>query len=144
MENVKSALYYRCVLHTCMKKSKLFTHIFYDKTPFITVIVLSSRDQYTYGISQWETTLQCNVVSHWLSPYPNWSLSNTCIMAFRVSISVITIPYGIQCVFPFFYNGQWYYGCTQDGDRGDPWCATVPQLPDDSDQWDHCYLLCEL
>ena len=27
-----------------------------------------------YGLSQWETTLQCNVVSHWLSPYAEWSL----------------------------------------------------------------------
>ena len=27
-----------------------------------------------YGLSQWETTLQCNVVSHWLSPCPEWSL----------------------------------------------------------------------
>ena len=26
------------------------------------------------GISQWETTLQRNVVSHWLSPYPERSL----------------------------------------------------------------------
>ena len=27
-----------------------------------------------YGFSQWETTLQCNVVSHWLSPYSEWPL----------------------------------------------------------------------
>ena len=27
-----------------------------------------------YGLSQWEATLHCNVVSHWLSPYPEWSL----------------------------------------------------------------------
>ena len=27
-----------------------------------------------YGLSQWETTLQCNVVSHWLSPYQKRSL----------------------------------------------------------------------
>ena len=27
-----------------------------------------------YGLSQWETTLLCNVVSHWLSPYPDWLL----------------------------------------------------------------------
>ena len=32
------------------------------------------RDHSGYGISQWETTLQCNVVSHWLSPYTKWSL----------------------------------------------------------------------
>ena len=27
-----------------------------------------------YGLSQWKTTLHCNVVSHRLSPYPVWSL----------------------------------------------------------------------
>ena len=31
------------------------------------------RDHSRYGLSQWETTLHCNVVSHWLSPYPEWS-----------------------------------------------------------------------
>ena len=25
-----------------------------------------------YGLSQWETTLQCNIVSYWLNPYPEW------------------------------------------------------------------------
>ena len=28
-----------------------------------------------YGSSQWETALRCNAVSHWLRPYPAWSLS---------------------------------------------------------------------
>ena len=38
-----------------------------------------------YGLSQWETTWQCNVVSHWLCPYSEWSmclrkyLRSTCI-----------------------------------------------------------------
>ena len=27
-----------------------------------------------YGISQWEEALLCNASSHWLSPYPEWSL----------------------------------------------------------------------
>ena len=31
------------------------------------------RDHYGYGLSLWEKTLQCNVVSHWLSPYPELS-----------------------------------------------------------------------
>ena len=39
-----------------------------------------SRVEYEYiyhsehGISQWEATLQCAVVSHWLNPYPEWQL----------------------------------------------------------------------
>ena len=30
--------------------------------------IMISRDQSEYGLNQWETTLQCNVVFHWLSP----------------------------------------------------------------------------
>ena len=29
-----------------------------------------SRGRSWYGLSHWVTTLQCNVVTHWLSPYP--------------------------------------------------------------------------
>ena len=32
------------------------------------------RDHLVYAPSQWETTLQCNVVSHWLGAYTKWSL----------------------------------------------------------------------
>ena len=32
------------------------------------------RNQSGYGLSQWEPTLRCNVVSHWLSWYPKLSL----------------------------------------------------------------------
>ena len=34
-------------------------------------------DHSGYGLSKWETTLHCNVVSHWLSPHPEWSIGNT-------------------------------------------------------------------
>ena len=32
-----------------------------------------------YAFSQWEMMLQCGVVSHWLSPWPEWSLVNPSI-----------------------------------------------------------------
>ena len=32
------------------------------------------RDLFVYAPSQWETTLHCNAVSHWLSAYTKWSL----------------------------------------------------------------------
>ena len=32
-----------------------------------------TKDDSEYGLSKWESTLQCNVVSRWLSPYPEWS-----------------------------------------------------------------------
>ena len=31
------------------------------------------RDHFVYAPSQWETTLQCNVVSHWLGAHTKWS-----------------------------------------------------------------------
>ena len=31
------------------------------------------RDHSGYVLSQWEVMLQCNVVSHWLNLYPEWS-----------------------------------------------------------------------
>ena len=32
------------------------------------------RDHSGYGLSRWEATLHCNMVSHWLRPYPEWYL----------------------------------------------------------------------
>ena len=32
------------------------------------------RDHSGYGLSQWEVTLHCNVISHWLRLYPECSL----------------------------------------------------------------------
>ena len=37
--------------------------------------VVSQRGyHFVYAPSQWETTLQCNAVSHWLGSYTKWSL----------------------------------------------------------------------
>ena len=38
------------------------------------------RDHFMSVPSQWQTTLQCNIVSHWLSAYTKWTLkiSPTC------------------------------------------------------------------
>ena len=33
------------------------------------------RDHFVYAPNQWETTLQCNVVSHWLGAFTRWSLN---------------------------------------------------------------------
>ena len=32
------------------------------------------KDHFVYVPNQWEATLQCNVVSHWLATYKKWSL----------------------------------------------------------------------
>ena len=34
----------------------------------------SSGEHSGYGFSQLGMTLQCNIISHWLSPYPEWSV----------------------------------------------------------------------
>ena len=36
-------------------------------------IVCVCRDHFWYRLSQWETMVHCNVVSHWLCPSPEWS-----------------------------------------------------------------------
>ena len=37
-------------------------------------ITRGTQEYFLYAPSQWETTLHCNVVSHWLGAYTNWSL----------------------------------------------------------------------
>ena len=48
-----------------------------------------------YGLSQWETTLRCNVVSHWLSPYSEWSLGLVVFSCGVVSVDVAYVFGGI-------------------------------------------------
>ena len=37
------------------------------------------RVHFLYAPSQWETTLYCNVFSHWLAAYTKWSLGLKCV-----------------------------------------------------------------
>ena len=68
------------LVNVCKKKKKVLI-VYDDKNHADSFkFVLSSwgchwsfRD-YVYVRSQWETTLQCNVVSHWLRTYATWSL----------------------------------------------------------------------
>ena len=51
------------------------THICVTRPQWVKIwFICYIRDHSGYGFSQWGTTLQCNVVSHWLSPYLEWSL----------------------------------------------------------------------
>ena len=45
-------------------------------TNTLSIHMITSRD-FVYARSQWETTLQCNVVSHWLSAHTERSLHVT-------------------------------------------------------------------
>ena len=40
------------------------------------IIFVMDSDHFVYAPSQWETTLHCNVVSHWLDTYTKWSLED--------------------------------------------------------------------
>ena len=42
----------------------------------LVVLVFYNSNHSGYGHSQWEEALLCNTFSHWLSPYPEWSLYN--------------------------------------------------------------------
>ena len=37
-------------------------------------LVIESVDHFVYAPSQWESTLHCNVASHWLGAYTKWPL----------------------------------------------------------------------
>ena len=41
-----------------------------------------------YGLSQWETTLHCNVVSHWQSPFPDWCLGTLSVVVMQCGCGV--------------------------------------------------------
>ena len=42
-----------------------------------------------YAPCQWEMTLYCNVISHWLGAYTKWSLMHTCVLEVMVWLKVI-------------------------------------------------------
>ena len=37
-------------------------------------VITTCRDHFVNAPSQWETTLHCNIISHWLGAYTKWSL----------------------------------------------------------------------
>ena len=55
------------------------------------------RDQSVHAPSQWETTLHCKVVSHWLSAYTKWSLKVLKKTWIFVSVSSMYTPPIIPC-----------------------------------------------
>ena len=46
----------------------------------IAALAHKSRDHPMYAPSQWETSLQCNNVSHWLGTYLDWFLKSIILM----------------------------------------------------------------
>ena len=62
-------------LSPCPERSPHFTHILQDYfSENLAIIRWPSRNHSGYEFRQWKATLHCDVVSHWLSPYPIRSL----------------------------------------------------------------------
>ena len=62
----------------------------------VCVMLMLIMDHPGYGLSQWEALLHCNIILHWLSPYPEWFLllvENLAWagMSYSCSISVLGI-----------------------------------------------------
>ena len=61
---------------------------------------------YECGLSQWKTTLHCNVLSHWLKPYPEWSLHRAlclwqAVLAWSTTTTAPFQPCAIVEIRPF-------------------------------------------
>ena len=80
------------------------------------------RDNFAYAPSQWETTLHCNVVSHWLGVYAKWSLvgyetlSSTVWHHSRViGCSKYSLGYRSVVMYygpaPSLFKGHWQSSC---------------------------------
>ena len=71
-----------------------------------------TMDHFVYALSQWETTLQCNVASHWLGACTEWLLIKTALKCIKLkSIGTINqhtnvhkktqnvyIIHGVKCI----------------------------------------------
>ena len=73
------------------------------------------RDHFVYALSQWETMLKCNVVSHWLCSYIKWSsyYNNWCIFSESLYCFIMSTSYMVQVsitlmIFPpqFKFDGH--------------------------------------
>ena len=52
----------------------------------------STRNHFVYAPSQWETTLRCNVVSHWLGAYTKWHCNTPAITRMLIHAICTVFP----------------------------------------------------
>ena len=63
-------------------------------TKLASLQLLVFRDHFVYAPSQWETALQCNIVSHWLGAYSKWSLGieySTSVPLWMLSVPLVPV-----------------------------------------------------
>ena len=58
----------------CLWYSQSKMYISYSVQGLCSVLGALTKRSFLYAPSQWETMLQCNIVSHWLGAFTKWSL----------------------------------------------------------------------
>ena len=79
-----------------LKISLIFFMIIFSRKPFyITHLSIDiNRDQSRNAPSQWESSLQCNDVYHWLCAYLEWSLHQSNVRVLRgFAVLLAELPY---------------------------------------------------
>ena len=80
-------------------------------------------DHSGYGLSQWEKALYINTSSHWLSPYPEWSMV--------IPQGILLYP-GLWCKFPVHhfwgYSLHVYYKAMFENCRHTWWVILTARL----------------
>ena len=67
-----------------------------------------SKDNFVYVLSQWEMTLYCNVISHWLGTYIKWSLDFS-LLSWWVADNV---AFNVDVLLTMACCYQYYLHCT--------------------------------
>ena len=66
------------------------------------------RDNFVNAPSQWDMTLYCNVVSHWLGAYTKWSLHLMVVpLIVRYGAYVVSLICVLHCVAVFSIILEW-------------------------------------
>ena len=90
------------MIYIIIKLATLMTHVFMS----VKAKIVSGRDYFVHAPCQWETTLHCNVIAHWLGAYTNcspfwWWLWMLCFYIWSVRGDLGVIHIGIYYVRHF-------------------------------------------
>ena len=102
------------------------------------------RDHSGYGLSQWEMTSY--VISHWLSPYPEWSL-NCCFLSDAAPCSwSLAFNFAISSIYSWIYSLKYRgmsmrYCCTGDDVSRSCKMPDIDRKLKFSDQLSLCWLI---
>ena len=73
-------------------------------------IHITHRDHSGFGLCRWEMPLQRYAVSHWLSPYPEWSLSSASMSEIIKTLKSQQTPHGshitIWCLVEYIEENE--------------------------------------